>query len=41
MSGPRAPQRLRHEPQCTPLKFEEPLTVPEFTQPGLTYSPGR
>jgi hypothetical protein len=25
MSGPRAPHRLRHEPQCTPLKFEEPL----------------
>jgi hypothetical protein len=24
MSGPRAPYRLRHEPQSTPLKFEEP-----------------
>ena len=23
MSGPRAPPRLRHEPQSTPLKFEE------------------
>jgi hypothetical protein len=27
MSGPRAPYRLRHEPQSTPLKFEEPLNV--------------
>jgi hypothetical protein len=25
MSGPRAPHSLRHEPQSTPLKFEEPL----------------
>jgi transposase len=25
MSGPRAPHPLRHEPQRTPLKFEEPL----------------
>jgi hypothetical protein len=24
MSGPRAPHSLRHEPQTTPLKFEEP-----------------
>jgi hypothetical protein len=24
MSGPRAPHSLRHEPQSTPLKFEEP-----------------
>src|SRR5215217_1091653 len=24
MSGPRAPHPLRHEPQRTPLKFEEP-----------------
>ena len=23
MSGPRAPHSLRHEPQTTPLKFEE------------------
>jgi hypothetical protein len=27
MSGPRAPYRLRHEPQSTPLKFEEPLNL--------------
>jgi hypothetical protein len=27
MSGPRAPHPLRHEPQSTPLKFEEPLKV--------------
>ena len=27
MSGPRAPHSLRHEPQSTPLKFEEPLKV--------------
>src|SRR5215217_5711408 len=26
MSGPRAPHPLRHEPQRTPLKFEEPVT---------------
>jgi hypothetical protein len=26
MSGPRAPHSLRHEPQSTPLKFEEPGT---------------
>ena len=25
MSGPRAPHSLRHEPQSTPLKFEEPV----------------
>jgi hypothetical protein len=25
MSGPRAPHPLRHEPQRTPLKFEEPI----------------
>ena len=24
MSGPRAPHSLRHEPQSTPLKLEEP-----------------
>ena len=24
MSGPRAPNSLRHKPQSTPLKFEEP-----------------
>ena len=28
MSGPRAPHSLRHEPQSTPLKFEEPVTHP-------------
>ena len=22
--GATSPHRLRHEPQCTPLKFEEP-----------------
>jgi hypothetical protein len=27
MSGPRAPHSLRHEPQSTPLKFEEPARV--------------
>src|SRR5829696_64829 len=25
MSGPRAPLPLRHRPQSTPLKFEEPV----------------
>jgi hypothetical protein len=28
MSGPRAPHSLRHEPQSTPLKFEEPVNHP-------------
>src|SRR5215213_2424391 len=28
MSGPRAPHPLRHEPQRTPLKFEEPANSP-------------
>jgi hypothetical protein len=27
MSGPRAPHSLRHEPQSTPLKFEEPVLM--------------
>ena len=27
MSGPRAPHSLRHEPQTTPLKFEELLRI--------------
>jgi hypothetical protein len=27
MSGPRAPHSLRHEPQSTPLKFEEALNA--------------
>jgi hypothetical protein len=27
MSGPRAPHSLRHKPQSTPLKFEEPHWV--------------
>jgi hypothetical protein len=30
MSGPRAPHSLRHEPQTTPLKFEEPLYEAEL-----------
>ena len=30
MSGPRAPQGLRHEPEVTPLKLEEPLTGDEW-----------
>ena len=35
MSGPRAPQPIRHEPHSTPLKFEEPpfLRSPACSHP--------
>jgi hypothetical protein len=32
MSGPRAPHSLRHEPQSTPLKFEEPVISESVTR---------
>jgi hypothetical protein len=44
MSGPRAPQPLRHELPRTPLKFEEPLKrvyTTSAVQPALTGSSRR
>ena len=40
MSGPRAPQSLRHESQSTPLKFEEPVWFSHlFTCPRIASVP--
>jgi hypothetical protein len=36
MSGPRAPHSLRHEPQSTPLKFEEPPNQCHVADRALT-----
>jgi hypothetical protein len=36
MSGPRALHSLRHEPQSTPLKFEEPVRLWPITAPPFS-----